>query len=132
MKKKSGATEVTNNFNLFISSKYNELIKKYITTFRLETSQTFTTFRYDIDVEETFYENQINYKLVGLKTPRLLVPGGGPAVFEKEYASLKGKYVLKIIGLDDRESIFGINVSKNKIKILTTPNDIFININIQN
>lgn len=132
MKKKSGATEQTNNFNLLISSKYNELNKKYITTFRLETSHTFTTFRYDIDVEETFYENQINYKLVGLKTPQLLVPGGGPAAFEKEYASLKGKYVLKITGLDNRENIFEINVSKNKIKILTTPNDVFININIRN
>lgn len=130
MKRKSGTTEKANIFNLFISSKYNELSKKYITTFRLETSQTFTTFRYEIDVEETFHENHITFKLIGLKTPRLLIPGGGPATFEKEYASLKGKYLLKIIGIDERENIFEINISKNKIKLLKEPKKNFININI--
>ncbi|MDP2207939.1 MAG: hypothetical protein Q8K98_04085 [Bacteroidota bacterium] len=132
MKNKVGKTDQANELDLFLSSNYNELTKKYVTTFRLETSQIFTTFRYEIDVEETFHDNQITFKLIGLKTPRLLIPGGGPATFEKKYASLKGNYIVEIIGIDKRKNVFEISISKYKIKVIKTPEEKFINICIQN
>lgn len=132
MKKKVGKTDQANELNLFLSSNYDELTSKYVTTFRLETSQVFTTFRYEIDVEETIHDNQITFKLIGIKTPTLLIPGGGPAAFEKKYASLKGNYIVEIIGIDKRENVFEINISKYKIKVIKTPEEKFVNICIQN
>ncbi len=132
MKNKIVKTDQGNELNLFISSIYDDLKKKQITTFRLETTQIFTVFKYEIDVEETFRNNQITFKLVGLKPPKLLIPGSGPATFEKEYTSLNGDYILKIIGIDKRENVFEINITKNKIKILREPKEIFINLYIRN
>lgn len=130
--KKDGITDQANELNLFISLNYNELTKKYITTFRLETSQTYTTFSYDIDVVETFHDNHITFKLIGLKTPKFLIAGGGPAKFEKIYESLKGNYIIEIIGIDKRKTVFEISISKHTIKVIKNPENKFINICIQN
>ncbi len=132
MKNKVGKTDQANELDLFLSSNYNELTKKYVTTFRLETSQIFTTFRYEIDVEETFHDNHITFKLIGLKTPKLLISGDGPATFEKKIESLKGNYIVEIIGIDKRKNVFEISISKYKIKVIKTPKEKFINICIQN
>lgn len=132
MKNKIGKTEQANKLNLFLSSNYDELTKKYITTFRLETSQTYTTFSYDIDVVETFQDNHITFKLIGLKTPKFLLAGGGAATFEKRYESLKGNYTIEIIGIDKRKTVFELSISKHKIKVIKKPEKKYINICIQN
>lgn len=115
-------------FLLTVSHKYDDIKNKYLTLIRLQTVQEFTNFKYELAVEEESERYKIRYKLLGINTPKLLIPGGGPAVYEKTYEQLTGEYEIEVVNLDGEINIFKIKFLKNKILLLKEKQKSFIDI----
>jgi hypothetical protein len=113
---------------LTVSQKYDEIKNKYLTLIRLQTVQEFTNFKYELAVEEVLEKNKIRYKLLGINTPKLLIPGGGPAVYEKTYEQLAGEHEIEVMNLDGEINFFKIKLLKNKILLLKEQQKSFIDI----
>lgn len=113
---------------LTVSQKYDEVKNKYFTLIRLQTVQEFTNFKYELTVEEESERYKIRYKLLGINTPKLLIPGGGPAVYEKTYEQLTGEYEIEVVNLDGEINLFKIKFLKNKILLFKEQQKSFIDI----
>jgi hypothetical protein len=129
-RKKLKPKKSTFEYLLIVSQKYDELKKKQFSLFRLQTVQEFTNFRYNLMVEEAIKPGEIKYKIVGIDTPQLLIPGGGHAFYEKSYAQLSGEYKIEIVNLDGVSNVFNIKLSKDKIKLVDSQKS-FVDIEIK-
>jgi hypothetical protein len=116
---------------LIVSQKYDELKKKQFNIFHLQTVQEFTNFRYELVVEEKIKPHEIKYKIVGIDTPHLLIPGGGHAFYEKSYPQLSGEYKIEIVNLDGISNVFIVKFSKDKIKLVDSQQKSFVDIEIK-
>jgi hypothetical protein len=130
-RKKLKPKKTTFEYLLIVSQKYDELKKKQFSLFRLQTVQEFTNFRYELVVEEEIRPGEIKYKIVGIDTPQLLIPGGGNAFHEKSYTQLSGEYKIEIVNLDGISNIFTIKISKDKIKLVDSQQKSFVDIEIK-
>jgi hypothetical protein len=92
----------------------------------VETLEIFTSFRYEILLEDKREGNTIEFKIVGLHAPAMLMPGKGPARGSRSYTGLQGRYRIHIHRMDKEINKFQVEFSPKKIKILDDPNKSFI------
>ncbi|HXG38918.1 MAG TPA: hypothetical protein VNL36_09150 [Bacteroidota bacterium] len=92
----------------------------------IETLEIFTSFRYEILLEDKREGNTIELKIVGLHAPAMLMPGKGPARGSRSYTGLKGRYAIRINKMDKEINEFQVEFTSKKIKILDNPNKSFI------
>jgi hypothetical protein len=132
MRKKLKPKPSKYEYLLNVSQKYDELKKKYLTIFQLQTVQEFINFKYELIVKEKIKGRQINYKIMGLDTPKLMIPGNGPAIYEKSYSELSGAYQIEITNLDGMTNIFQISIAADNIQLLESEKKKFIEISLVN
>ncbi|RCK71901.1 MAG: hypothetical protein IGBAC_0701 [Ignavibacteriae bacterium] len=117
-------------YNLFIYTLHDETLKKNFVVFRIETEQEFENFRYEIDVNVFHKQNEIIFRMRGLKPTKINLPGGGRAFFEKKFENLQGNYRIEIIGINKKVNNFEINIVGDLIKIISVPKESFLNIQV--
>ena len=120
------------DYRLVIAPFRSERENKERVLFRLETTKHFTSFQYEISVEESLADDVIRYSILGLKAPRLSLPSTGPAVFQKEYAGLQGKYQLIFESLDGTKTTFPVTIGKDFVRLGKTPPAGFIEVVVGN
>jgi len=98
------------------------------TRFTLETEQLFASFVYDLSVEEKRDAQHIQFRILGLKPPQLSIPSAGRASFEREYDNLSGPFHVTIENLDGRKNTFKLKVTKDKVTVLQSPREKFIDL----
>lgn len=126
--KKNKPKPAAHEYLLTVFQKYDEIKNKYFTLIRLQTVKEFTNFKYELAVEEEVEKYKIRYKLLGINTPKLLIPGGGAAVFERTYEQLTGEYEIEVVNLDGETNFFKIKFLKNKILLFKEQQKSFIDI----
>ncbi|MBU2636598.1 MAG: hypothetical protein KJ963_05880 [Bacteroidetes bacterium] len=115
-------------YRLILSQKYNQINKTWYTNLRLETFQEFTNFQYAITVDDKQQNDTLRLKITGLTTPKMLMGGSGPGVFEKEYFRLKGKYKIEIINIDKSKNVFELEFRKRTISVIKSPKNKFVDL----
>ena len=94
--------------------------------FLLETTRAFASFVYDLSVKETIVEHHIQWKVNGLRPPRLSIPSSGRARFERTFDGLHGEYNLTIEGLDGTKTAFGFKFQSGNVHLLRAPDKGFV------
>ncbi|MFH2003786.1 MAG: hypothetical protein ABIK27_03435 [Bacteroidota bacterium] len=115
-------------YRFILSQKYNQINKTWYTNLRLETFQEFTNFQYAITVDDKQQNDTLRLKITGLTTPKMLMGGSGPGVFEKEYFRLKGKYKIEIINIDKSKNVFELEFRKRTISVIKSPKNKFVDL----
>jgi hypothetical protein len=110
---------------------YDELNKIDLITIQIQTVQEFTNFRYELQVKETFNEDGMNFQIKGIKTPDLLIPSGGPAVFSQTYQRFEGEKQLSIVNMEGTVNSFKLKFLKNKILLSEDRDQSFIDVVIK-
>ena len=77
-------------FRILVAPAVNERTGRPATIVTLQTTKSFSTFRYVLAVEDRLEPGVLRLKVLGLRTPSLDLPATGPAEFRKEYEGLSG------------------------------------------
>jgi hypothetical protein len=117
-------------YRLLITPEFNEREQRYKTLFVLETVQMFSTFRYELSVQEMNEGKKIHFKIIGLNAPQLTLPAAGHAQFSREYDNLRGVYEVSIEGLDGTLDTFSVKITPEKIKLLKVPPASFVELHV--
>lgn len=115
-------------YRLILSKKYNQINKTWYTNLRLETLQEFTNFQYEITVDDKQQNDTLKLNITGLTTPKMLMGGSGPGVFEKEYVKLEGTYKIEIINIDSSKNVFELEFGKRTISVIKSPKNKFVDL----
>lgn len=115
-------------YRLFILPSFSQATKKPATLFRIETVKEFANFTYEIAADEKIVGNSIVWKIRGLRSPEISLPATGPAAFSKMYENLRGVYEFAVTKLDGVENSFTINFQDQRISIIKSPKQKFIEI----
>jgi len=115
-------------YRVYVFPIYDEGSRKRSTLFRLETVEEFSAFQYEIAVEEKTADRRIEWKIRGLRSPAVTLPGTGPATFTKDYESLKGQYEFALRKLDGRENIFTLEIGEQRVSVLKAPRERFVEV----
>jgi len=105
------------DYQLRISPHFDERRQKYTTFFVLETTASFASFRYDLSVQVIPMGRILRFKVLGLSTPKLTLPGAGHARFSAELEGLSGTCTLVVEGLDGVEHRASIKVSPGRVEL---------------
>jgi|GEM_PF-3156730 len=112
-REKQGSTE----FRIFVAPAVNERTGKPTTIVILQTTKSFSTFRYTLAVEDRLESGALHLKVLGLRTPSLDLPATGPAEFRKEYEGLAGDFRIIVEGLDGARSTFGTHIAPDRVTL---------------
>jgi hypothetical protein len=115
-------------YRLLITSHFNEREQKHKTLFLLETTQHFSSFKYDLSVVEQTQGKLLHYSILGLKTPLLSLPSSGRAQYTREYGDLRGTYEVKVAGLDGSISSFAVRIAPERVTLIKKPSKGFIEV----
>jgi hypothetical protein len=110
-------------YRLRVLLRYDDREQVTQTHIRLETAASFASFRYEISVQETRLDRGLKLKILGLKAPQLSLPSSGPAAFIREYTNLKGVNDLVVEGLDDKQSVFTVDITPNRVLLVKRPRE---------
>jgi hypothetical protein len=112
-------------YRLLIEHVYDDTVKKEGVHFLLETTKQFTNFSYQIDVEQSLFGSELNWRLHGLRAPSMNMPESGNAQFSVVYFDLPKTIKFTLMKKDNvqasAEIIFtssGINVSDSIVQFL--------------
>jgi hypothetical protein len=103
-------------YRLSIKPGYDE--QKKMLLFVLETVQEFSSFQYELVIEERMSNDSLTFRIQGLRPQLVAMPGSGTAQFRKEYYGLKGIYSLDIIRQDGTKNRFKLQITDLKVEIL--------------
>jgi len=112
-KKKQRAPEYT----LRVFHHYDERIRKVVQVFLVQTIKEFTSFNYEILLDITVRDREIQIKILGLRTTALTMPGIGPAQGRHDFTDLNGSYHLTIAKLDGELNEFQIELTASTVSI---------------
>ena len=115
-KEKSPAPE----FRLLVAPAVNERTGRPTTLVLLQTTKSFSTFRYTLAVDDRPGDGALLLKVLGLRTPSLDLPATGPAEFRKEYEGLSGDITIVVEGLDGARSSISTHITPGRVT-LTAP-----------
>jgi hypothetical protein len=107
-------------FRLAVASAVNERTGTPTTLVVLQTTKSFSTFRYTLAVDDRLEPDLLRLKVLGLRTPSLDLPAAGPAEFRKEYEGLAGNIRIIVEGLDGSHSSLGTHIAPGSVR-LTRP-----------
>ncbi len=115
-------------YRLLITHKIKEREKRKVILFALRTTKEFSSFRYEIIVEDLIEGNTIYLKIHGLKAPQVGLPATGPAVYRAEYPRLRGEYSVVVTKLDREENAFTVVITDTSITVKESPEKKFVEI----
>jgi hypothetical protein len=107
----------TPEYQLTIRPHFDDRKQAYTTLFRLETTASFASFRYAISVDVHREGRTLHFKVLGLTTPSLTLPGAGRAEFSVEFEKLNGMFEIVVEGLDRVEHRAGLKVAPGKVQL---------------
>jgi hypothetical protein len=105
---------------LLVAPAVNERTGRPTTLVVLQTTKSFSTFRYTLAVDDRHGEGALLLKVLGLRTPPLDLPATGPAEFRKEYEGLSGDIMIVVEGLDGARSSIKTHITPGRVT-LTAP-----------
>lgn len=94
--------------------------------FLVQTTKVFVSFQYDILLQAKQEGDAVHIKVQGLHAPELLMPGSGPARGRLEFPHLHGRYKVIVSKQDRTVNAFEIDISKDDVKLLKSPEHPFI------
>ena len=118
-------------YTLNVFRQYDERTKTTPVVFLVQTTKIFVSFRYEILLEDELREREIHLKIVGLHAPTLLMPGSGPAQGQRNYESLRGTYMLRVIKQDKSTNEFEIEITPKSITVTKEPATPFVMISTE-
>jgi hypothetical protein len=104
-------------FRILVAPAVNERTGRPATIVTLQTTKSFSTFRYVLAVEDRLEPGVLRLKVLGLRTPSLDLPATGPAEFRKEYEGLSGDLRIVIEGLDGARSTIGTHITTDRVTL---------------
>ena len=107
----------TPEFRLVVAPAVNERTGKPTTLVVLQTTKSFSTFRYALAVDDRIAGDSLRLKVLGLRTPSLDLPATGPAEFRKEYEELTGDVRIDVEGLDGSHSSVGTHITPGRVTL---------------
>jgi hypothetical protein len=107
-------------FRLLVAPAVSERTGRPTTLVVLQTTKSFSTFRYELAVDDRSGNGTLLLKVLGLRTPWLDLPAAGPAEFRKEYEGLSGAITIVVEGLDGSHSSVTTHVTPGRVT-LTAP-----------
>ena len=107
-------------FRLLVAPDLNDRTGRPTTLVVLQTTKSFSTFRYTLAVDDRPGNGELLLKVLGLRTPSLDLPATGPAEFRKEYEGLSGDIMIVVEGLDGARSSISIHISPGRVT-MTAP-----------
>jgi hypothetical protein len=107
-------------FRLLVAAARNERTGRPTTLVVLQTTKSFSTFRYTLAVDDRLEDDALTLKVLGLRTPSLDLPAAGPAEFRKEYEGLSGDIRIVVEGLDGSHSSITTHITPGRVT-LTAP-----------
>jgi hypothetical protein len=115
-------------YRMLIQPTYDETLKKAGTLFLIETVKQFSSFSYEVVVEETREEKQLTWALHGLRAPELLMPSFGGAQFKKVYFDLKGIQTFILKKIDGEVNEFKLKISPSSVAVQTIAGTPFVSV----
>jgi hypothetical protein len=118
-------------FSLTLHLRHEEATGTIWTVLRFTTERQFTSFRYEIDLDERLDQRRraIEVRLRGVRAPANLMPGSGAATREICYANLNGTYEVSVNGAK-QSGRFSFSVEANTIRLLAADAEDFIRITV--
>jgi hypothetical protein len=107
-------------FRLHVAPAINERTGRPTTLVVLQTTKSFSTFRYTLAVVDRPGNGVLRLKVLGLRTPSLDLPATGPAEFRKEYEGLSGDFTIVVEGLDGSQTSISTHITPGRVT-LTAP-----------
>lgn len=126
MAKRAGQNEPA--YRLLIASEDGTEEHPPTTRVSLETVRTFISFQYELCVRETVEDQQLHYKILGLRTPKLSFPAIGHAFFQNEYPRFAGSMAIVIEGVDGKTNRFRLHCSKHGMEVVSFPDHPFVEV----
>ena len=111
---------------MLVQPAYDEILKKNGTMFLIETVKQFSSFSYEVVVEESMQEKQLTWALHGLRAPELLMPSFGGAQFRKVYYDLKGAYAFVLKKIDGAVNEFQLKILPSSVTLQRGPDTPFV------
>jgi hypothetical protein len=102
---------------MLIQPTYDETLKKAGTLFLIETVKQFSSFSYEVVVEETRDDKHLTWALHGLRAPELLMPSFGGAQFKKVYFDLRGVQTFILKKIDGEVNEFKLKISSTSVAV---------------
>jgi len=109
--------ETPPEFRLHISPAVSERTGRPVTLVVLQTTKSFSTFRYALAVNDRREEDTLHLKVLGLRTPALDLPATGPAEFRKEYEDLSGDVRIVVEGMDGSRSSVDTHITPGRVTV---------------
>ena len=109
------------DYSLLITRVYKEREKCTVTVVALRTLKEFSNFRYEIIVQDSVENHTLTLQVQGLRAPRQVIPGGGPAIFRKEFPDLIGKVDVVVAKHDGSTNTFTVDIGNDTVQILKSP-----------
>jgi hypothetical protein len=110
-------------YRLLISPHLDERHQRPTTLVILETTRSFSNFRYELSMEVTRDKRSLWFKVLGLHAPHNNLPGAGPARFRREFDNLTGNYDVTIEGLNGKITTCSVRIAENQVEFLKIPRD---------
>ncbi|HUI10272.1 MAG TPA: hypothetical protein VL221_08090 [Bacteroidota bacterium] len=104
-------------FRLLVSPAVSERTSRPVTLVVLQTTKSFSTFRYALAVDDRREGGALRLRVLGLKTPSLDLPATGPAEFRKEYDDLSGDVTFVVEGMDGSRSSLDAHITPDRVTI---------------
>jgi hypothetical protein len=104
-------------FRLVVAPAVNERTGKPTTLVVLQTTKSFSTFRYTLAVDDRIAGDSLRLKVLGLRTPALDLPATGPAEFRKQYEELAGDVRIDVEGLDGSLSSVDTHIAPGRVTL---------------
>lgn len=104
-------------FRIRVAPAVNERTGRPTTVVVLQTTKSFSTFRYTLAVDDRLEDGALVLKILGLRTPSLDLPSTGPAEFRKEYDGLSGDLRIIVEGLDGAKSTIGTHIAPDRVTL---------------
>ncbi len=118
------------DYRLLIAPHFNERLHNITTLVRLETAQSFASFRYELSVEETLEKSLIHLRVLGLKAPQMSLPASGHASFVREYEGLRGTYDILVEGIDGSKTTCSIAIAQGRVQLQKPPSSPHVTVTV--
>jgi hypothetical protein len=122
-------------YAFYVYRRTDERTGELCTVFEIQTTKEFTSFRYELDVVESYdkEKKEFVFNIGGMSAPVSLLPGVGSAQGVHEHPDLKaGSYKIKFIKPPRQTNLFTLKLAKNEITVTrrASKSKPFINIHI--
>lgn len=108
-------------YRLIVTPHYDAIRQRTVTRVRLETTQAFASFAYEISVDERREGAAFRYRILGLNAPGVGLPHTGSAYFQRDYEGLNGTYTFAVVGLDRAEHRCTVSIDEHGVRVVAAP-----------